>query len=242
MARRVGLASSHAPMAALVALACAAGGAGVIWHGSTGEALVERSQPQAQGGTQDAVTGEGQQQAGDARQPAGDAQQQAEGAHQGKGGADASVRCLVHVDGAVKAPGVVELKGSDLRVFDAVQKAGGSLDDADTSAINLAEPLADGAKIHIPHEGEQVPTESVPAAGQAETAGATGVAGGLTLVNINTASAEELQTLTGVGEATAAAIIQDREQNGPFASPEDLMRVSGIGEKKFAKVQGEICV
>ena len=61
-------------------------------------------------------------------------------------------------------------------------------------------------------------------------------------MNINTASADELKSLSGVGDATAAAIIQDREQNGPFAAPEDLMRVSGIGEKKFAKIQDAICV
>ncbi len=61
-------------------------------------------------------------------------------------------------------------------------------------------------------------------------------------MNINTATADELDALPGVGPSTAAAIVDDRERNGPFSSPEDLMRVSGIGEKKFAKLQGSICV
>ena len=91
--------------------------------------------------------------------------------------------------------------------------------------------------------GEQpADIQSTPTAGQAETAGATGSGDGHTLVNLNTATSEELQTLSGVGEATARAIIEDREQNGPFAAPEDVMRVSGIGEKKFAKIRGDVCV
>ena len=61
-------------------------------------------------------------------------------------------------------------------------------------------------------------------------------------MNINSATSSELQVLSGVGEATAAAIIEDRESKGPFTSPEDLMRVSGIGEKKFAKIKDHICV
>lgn len=224
----MGLMGSHAPMAALVALACAAGGAGVVWQGA-GQELVERAPEETQ--SKEPVAAEGaQQKAAEAGQASGrEAQEQV-------------VRCLVHVDGAVKEPGVVELTGSDLRVYDAVKAAGGLLDDADTSAINLAEPLADGAKIHIPHESEAPVATALPAAGQAETSGATGVTGASSLVNINTATAEELQTLSGVGEATASAIIRDREENGPFASPEDLMRVSGIGEKKFAKVKDDICV
>lgn len=62
------------------------------------------------------------------------------------------------------------------------------------------------------------------------------------LVNINTASAEELDALPGVGPSTAAAIVEEREANGPFSSADDLMRVSGIGEKKFAKLKDHVCV
>lgn len=229
MAYRIGLLGSRMGLVALVALACLAGGVGVLWQTRSQELVIERDAPK-------------EDQVGES---AGDADDDAPGTSQDVEAGEAleASRCFVHVDGAVGKPGVVELKGDDLRVFDAVQAAGGLEEDADTSAVNLAEPLADGAKIHIPVQGEE-PQElsGVPAAGQAQTSGATGSPGGVTLVNINTASAEELQTLSGIGEATARAIIDERERNGPFASPEDLMRVSGIGEKKFAKVQGDICV
>ena len=86
-------------------------------------------------------------------------------------------------------------------------------------------------------EGEQ----DIPA-GQTMTSGATGDGAATMLVNINTATSEELQGLPGVGEATAEAIIEERTANGPFATIEDLMRVSGIGEKKFAKLRSGICV
>lgn len=145
-------------------------------------------------------------------------------------------RLVVHVDGAVATPGVVELWGDDLRVCDAVDAAGGLCEDADTALVNLAEPLADGRKVHVPHQGEQAIQDVPVSLSPAEVATAGG------LVNINTAGVEELQTLRGVGEVTARAIVEDREQNGPFETPEDLMRVSGIGEKKFAKVKEAICV
>lgn len=145
---------------------------------------------------------------------------------------------VVHVDGAVAAPGVYELaEGS--RAVDAVNAAGGLAEGADLTSINLAAPLSDGEKIHVPREGEQA-TQPVGAGASAGGQGTARSAPGL--VNINTATAEELCSLPGVGEATAEAIIEDRAANGPFSAPEDLMRVSGIGEKKFAKLQGKICV
>lgn len=228
MVYRLGLAGSRTSLVALVTLACLAGVAGVLWQAHGQELVIERGD--AGGG----------QQSDDASDLGDDQVTEADAAGEKD---PATQRCFVHVDGAVGSPGVVELQGSDLRVYDAVQAAGGLLDDADTSAVNLAEPLADGAKIHIPQQGEDQSEQSgVPIAGQAQTSGATGSGGGVALVNINTASSEELQTLPGIGEATASAIIDERERNGPFASIEDLMRVSGIGEKKFAKVEGSICV
>ena len=148
----------------------------------------------------------------------------------------------VHVDGAVASPGVVELEGTDLRVADAVAACGGLTGEADTTNVNLAEPLLDGSKIHIPTSGEQEAAPEAPVTGQAMTVGATGSGSGQVLVNINTATAEELQQLKGIGEVTAQAIVDERTRNGPFASPEDLMRVSGIGQKKYEAVQGSICV
>ena len=149
--------------------------------------------------------------------------------------AEPAATILVHVDGAVAAPGVYGLEEGS-RVNDAVVAAGGLAEGADTSGINLAAPVVDGSKVHIPSQGEA----QAQAAAAAESGGAAGAASGL--VNINTATVEELQALSGVGASTAAAIVEDREANGPFTSPEDLMRVSGIGEKKFAKLKSHVCV
>ena len=150
---------------------------------------------------------------------------------------------VVHVDGMVVNPGVYQLQGESLRMNDAVEAAGGLADGADTSRVNLAEPLSDGQKVHVPAIGE----EDAGTGGTSPSLGTmpsteTSAASSDGIVNINTATAAELTTLPGVGEATAAEIVRDREANGAFASIEDLMRVSGIGEKKFAKLKDKIRV
>ena len=144
---------------------------------------------------------------------------------------------IVHVDGAVPHPGVYELYGSDLRIRDAVEAAGGLLEGADTSGVNLAAPVVDGSKVHIP-TAEEVAAQVMGSSQGTSSAGM----GTTSLVNINSATLEQLCTLSGIGEATAANIIADREQNGPFTCIEDLMRVSGIGERKFERVKDSICV
>lgn len=219
---RWGLLGGRGVVTALTGLALCATGAGALWEMRPAETVIERAAP-AEAGLEEAAGEPGAEQAEQAEQ-------------------EPEPRYIVHVDGAVAAPGVVELFGADLRVYDAVTAAGGLLEDADTSQVNLAEPLSDGAKIHIPHAGEEPAEQALPVVGQAETSGATGAGGGTALVNINTASVEELQTLSGVGEVTARAIVDEREQNGPYATVEDIMRVSGIGEKKFAKLRDHICV
>lgn len=143
---------------------------------------------------------------------------------------------VVDVGGAVIEPGVVELDAGS-RVTDAIEAAGGLAIDADCTTLNQAQLLQDGQKVYVPKEGEidasgALVDSSTQEAGQAAT----------TLVNINTATLEELDALPGVGPATAQAIIDDREANGPFASEEDIMRVSGIGEKKYEKLKGSICI
>lgn len=143
---------------------------------------------------------------------------------------------VVDVGGAVIEPGVVELDAGS-RVADAIEAAGGLAIDADCTTLNQAQLLQDGQKVYVPKEGEidasgALVDLSTQEAGQAAT----------TLVNINTATLEELDALPGVGPATAQAIIDDREANGPFASEEDIMRVSGIGEKKYEKLKGSICI
>lgn len=144
---------------------------------------------------------------------------------------------VVHVDGAVTEPGVYTLELDAPRVNDAILAAGGLAADADTTSLNLADVLADGQKVHVPVEGEA--TDSTDTATASAAAGAPVSSGP---VNINLAGVDELDALPGIGPSTAQAIVEDRQANGPFASAEDLMRVSGIGEKKFAKLVGRICV
>ena len=154
-----------------------------------------------------------------------------------------SAHITVHVAGAVVRPGVYELPDT-ARIQDAIDAAGGPAPDADAEQLNLAERLADGMKVRVPLAGEQaeVTGGAVDAAQPANAASTPSQQGAPALVNINTADETLLETLPGVGPATAQAIIEERSSGGPFTTPEDLMRVSGIGEKKFAKLQGLICV
>lgn len=185
---------------------------------------------------------EGAATAADPEEPAdgtpGDAEAKAT-AEDASASSAAPVRVKVHVDGAVAAPGVYELSGEDLRVTDAVEAAGGLAEGADLTNVNLAAQIVDASKVHIPYAGETTATATSAPATSSEGSASTDAGG---LININGASAEELCELPGVGEATAKKIVAEREANGPFASPEDLMRVSGIGEKKFASLKDLICV
>lgn len=144
---------------------------------------------------------------------------------------------VIDVSGAVVNPSVIELQEGD-RVQDAIEAAGGLAADADVSGVNRAAKLVDGQQVYIPRAGE--------AATSADSAGATSAAGAATgngqLININVATVEELDELPGVGPSTAQAIVDERTANGSFATIEDLMRVTGIGEKKFDKLKTLICV
>lgn len=158
---------------------------------------------------------------------------------------EASLLC-VHVDGAVKSPGVFYLETGS-RIIDAIDAAGGFTKKASTAAVNLAQSLEDGQQVFIPTQDE-APAPTVPSTPSSGGGGSSSAAGGGSsatssgLVNINQASAEELVTLSGIGEATAAKIIADREANGPFQTIEDIKRVSGIGDKKFESLRDFICV
>ena len=154
--------------------------------------------------------------------------------------ASAAAEVYVDVDGAVVSPGVYRLKDG-ARVAQAIDAAGGLAPEADVTGLNRASKVVDGQKIHVPTVGEQ--QASIAEAGVDGGASASsGVSGATGLVNINTASAEELQTLSGIGPSMAQSIIDERTKNGVFASVDDLMRVSGIGEKKLAKIKDFICV
>jgi competence protein ComEA len=138
----------------------------------------------------------------------------------------------VHVVGAVRRPGVYALR-SGSRAADAVAAAGGLLGNADQAAVNLARVVADGEQIAVPVQGAVGAggAGAGGAGGGAGGAGGRGVAGGK--VDLNTATVEQLDTLPGVGPATAQKIVADRTENGPFRSVEDLLRVPGIGAKKL---------
>ncbi|MFP7833055.1 ComEA family DNA-binding protein [Marisediminicola sp. LYQ134] len=148
-------------------------------------------------------------------------------------GSDGTPSALfVHILGAVSDPGLYELP-SGARAVDVVAAAGGFTDDADRAGVNLARLVSDGEQIVIPAVGDAPP---VAGPGGSPPAG-IGSGGGDALVNLNTADAAALDTLPGVGPATAASILEWRETNGRFESVEDLLSVSGIGEKTFADLE-----
>jgi competence protein ComEA len=148
---------------------------------------------------------------------------------------------VVHVAGAVVSPGVQRLPPGS-RVIDAVEAAGGAQPDADLPRVNLAAPLVDGQQVYIPRPGEQPPEVTGVAAGGAP--GATGAVGSAAggLVNLNSATAEQLDTLPGVGPTTAAAIIAHRDQHGPFTAVDQLIDVRGIGEAKLAQLRDLVTI
>lgn len=148
----------------------------------------------------------------------------------------------VHVTGAVAQPGVVVLPGG-ARVSDAVGAAGGLLPDAAPELINLARPLADGEHVHVPRPGEDPNiTPRAPDAGPGQAGGGAAATGPDGRININLATAAELETLPGIGPAKAAAIVDHRETNGPFVTPGDLRNVTGIGEKTFQQLADLVSV
>ena len=144
---------------------------------------------------------------------------------------------VVHVAGGVLHPGVYSLV-EGARVVDAVQAAGGFAPGALPDAVNLAARLVDGQRVYVPIAGQPVPVVAGdPGAGSGSGSGAASGP-----VNLNTATADELDTLPGVGPATAAAIIAHREQHGPFASVDDLGDVRGIGPTKLEALRGLVTV
>ncbi len=143
----------------------------------------------------------------------------------------ASLSLIVHVAGAISSPGVYELPGGS-RVIDLVEAAGGVTADADPDRLNLAAELTDGARVYIPVVGESASPDVVAPEGTSD--GVVGASGPSELIDVNAADAGELETLPGVGPATAAAIIDHREKYGPFEVIDDLIEVRGIGEAKLA--------
>ncbi len=131
---------------------------------------------------------------------------------------------VVHVMGEVNEPGVYVLEGGQ-RIEEAVQTAGGATADADLHALNLAAPVVDGSQIRVPAVGDPPVAALVTDPTLSTTEGP---------VDLNSATAQQLEALPGIGPATSAAIVEYRETNGPFLTLDDLLDVPGIGPAKLA--------
>ena len=140
---------------------------------------------------------------------------------------------VVHIAGAVNAPGVYQLTDGS-RVIDAVQAAGGLSVDANPDAVNLAALVTDGQRVYVPSVGELI--SPIPTGEGADSALEPWP------ININSANSERLEDLPGVGPATAAAIIAHRDQQGPFASVDQLADVRGIGPAKLEAIRALVTV
>lgn len=144
-----------------------------------------------------------------------------------------AARILVDVAGWVRKPGVYEFDEGD-RIIDAIEAAGGARSGAALDSLNLAAPLVDGTQVLVPREATGGGGAAPP--GVAAPPGAPG------LINVNTASATELEALPGIGEVIAQRIVDYRTQNGPFASVDQLDDVSGIGEAILAEIRDLVSV
>ena len=145
---------------------------------------------------------------------------------------------IVHVTGQVKNSGVVSLE-EGARVVDAIYSAGGETVDADLNKLNLAYILNDGDKIYVPKK-EDTQTEYITSgAGENVSSNAT-QSSDSKIININTATVDELSTLSGIGKAIAERIVAYRMQNGKFENIEDIKNVTGIGDSKFNNIKDEI--
>ncbi len=143
---------------------------------------------------------------------------------------------VVHVTGAVNQPGVYEL-ATGRRVDDALAAAGGPRPDADANALNLAAPLIDGDRIEVPVLGQAGAATATPDAGVTHAAVADAATAVPEPVDLNVATASELEALPGIGPATATAIVEYRTQTGPFGSVDQLVEVPGIGPAKLDAIR-----
>lgn len=147
-------------------------------------------------------------------------------------------KVCVDVKGAVRHPGIYKLKGGS-RVNEAVAAAGGIMDNADMKQVNLAKQLADQEIVYVPVNGETMPGTS--AVGTANVSSASS-ASGAAIINLNTATKEQLCQITGIGDKKADLILQYREQHGQFKSVDELKQVSGFGDKTVEKIKDQLAV
>lgn len=138
-------------------------------------------------------------------------------------------KVLVHVVGAVRSPGLYELRDGS-RIADALERAGGATPKADLALVNLAAPVADGTQVVVPEAAAAgVAGEAAPGGGSAPARGGP--------VRLSTATVEELDALPGVGPVTAQKIVEFRQANGGFASVDELDAVPGIGPARLAELR-----
>jgi competence protein ComEA len=160
-----------------------------------------------------------------------------------------TVAIVVDVEGAVRSAGVVSLPATS-RVIDAIRAAGGAKAGADLSRLNLAAKLADGSRIAVPLAGRAPPAVDPGAVsgsadsgtGDPASGSASGSGGATAIINVNTATATQLEALPGIGPTLAAAIVQERERGGQFRSVDDLTRVPGIGDGRLAQLHDLVTV
>jgi competence protein ComEA len=154
-----------------------------------------------------------------------------------------SAEVVVHVSGAVKKSGVYRL-APESRVADAIEQAGGATEHADLDALNLAEPLQDGQKIHVPRKGE-VSAPAVASVAPSRSPRSAPQAAAATPqfpINLNTATAEQLEAIPGIGPVLAQRIIEYRQTRGRFQSVDELLEVRGIGPKRLESMRPYVVV
>ena len=148
-------------------------------------------------------------------------------------------RLVVHVVGAVRSPGVYRLREGS-RVADAVKRAGGVARGADTAAVNLAAKLTDGQQVVLPRRAAQGAIGPAPAAGGAAAPAQGGAGSAPGPISLASATLEQLDTLDGVGPATAKKILDWRAKTGGFSSVDDLAEIPGIGPKKLESLRAQV--
>lgn len=150
---------------------------------------------------------------------------------------------VIHVAGAVARPGVVSLPAG-ARVVDAIDAAGGAVPEADLDRLNLAALLADGQRVLVARVGDPPTPGDQPAgvSGGVTPADPGAAPGAPVLVNLNTATQAQLETLPGIGPTLAQSIIAERDRRGGFTSVEQLRQVRGIGDKRFADLRDLVTV
>lgn len=213
---------------------------GLVWHQNAG------STPSVSARTSTSSAGSVRTVASGTAEPAkgSTTEKSSAPAPRGSGAKDAKSSLVVHIAGAVLAPGIRTLANTS-RLADAIAAAGGARLDADLDRVNLAAPIEDGSRIFVPIIGQPIPAvvnTSAGASGGASHSELSGSGTATALVNLNTATQAELESLPGVGPSLAQAILEQRESSGGFTSVDQLRSVHGIGDKRFSDLADKVTI